>query len=211
MQIIPAILTNDLNEFNSLISKAEKVVDRVQIDCIDGQFANNVTVDPEILKNISTNLSYDFHLMVKEPINWIKKCVLGPKSRIIGQIEYMQSQNDFINLVKKTNSQVGLAIDLATPVEKLDQNLLKNLDILLLMSVNAGFDHQEFDLNVWDKITKVVSLRAQTGSIFKIVIDGGVTKEIVNQMKSVGVDEVYVGKRIFDPDLKQNLSLFSNG
>lgn len=209
MQIIPAILTSDLNEFTTLLSKAEIVVDRVQIDCIDGQYVTNTTVDPEVLKNIATNINFDFHLMVKEPINWISKCVNNPKTRIIGQIEFMQNQNDFINTVKKTSALAGLGIDLATAIEKLDETVLLNLDLLLIMSVNAGFDHQEFDLNVWDKIKKAVELRRSKNAKFKITVDGGVTKEIIRQMEGLGVDEVYVGKRIFDPDLKDNLRLFS--
>lgn len=211
MIIIPAILTNDINEFTSLLEKAEKAVDRVQIDVVDGEFANNTTVSPEILNNIATNLSFDFHLMVKDPVNWINKCKPGEKNIIIGQIEKMTNQNEFIDKVKSLKTGVGLGVDLPTTLDKLDENVLAKINLLLLMSVQAGWDHQEFDLSVWDKIRGLVELRKKLNANFKIAIDGGVTKELVTEMANLGVDEVYVGKRIFDPDLKINLNMFQTG
>lgn len=217
MKIIPAILTNDLNELTSLLEKAEKAVDRVQIDVIDGEFVGNKTIDPAVLKNLSTFLNFDFHLMVKEPINWIEKCLRDEASgkpentRIIGQIEMMQSQKDFVHKIMLTKCQAGLAIDLDTPVEKINEEALKEIDLLLIMSVKAGWFGQEFDLSTWDKIKAAVELRKKINGKFKIVIDGGVTKELVHEMQNLGVDEVFVGRRIFDPDLEQNLKLFNNG
>lgn len=211
MKIIPAILTDDLGQLTSLEAKAEGVVDRIQIDVIDNKFANNSTVDPAVLKNIVTSLSLDFHLMVKDPLEWIEHCVANEKNRIIGQIEFMQNQSEFIDKVKLFGCLPGLGIDLETPIQKLGQAVLATIDILLLMSVKAGWDHQEFDLNVFDKIKEAVEIRKKLNLKFKISIDGGVTKELINQMTSFGVDEVFVGKRIFDPDLKSNLELFQTG
>lgn len=211
MKIIPAILTDDLSELTTLENKAEGAVDRIQIDVIDNKFAANSTIDPAVLKNINTILSLDFHLMVKDPIEWINHCVLGKNNRIIGQIEYMQSQVDFVGKVMNAGTFPGLAVDLNTQVEKLDSSILSKIDVVLLMSVPAGFAGQEFNLNVWDKIKKLSDLRRNANLKFKICVDGGITKELINDMEKLGVDEVAVGKRIFEPDLKSNLKLFSNG
>jgi ribulose-phosphate 3-epimerase len=211
MIIVPAILTNDLGEFTTLIAKAEKATNRVQIDVIDDKFSNNKTVDPELLKNISTFLSFDFHLMVSQPIDWINKCINKETNTLIGQIEMMKDQNEFVDKVKEAGSLAGLGVDLDTPIEKLNKDALLKIDLILLMSVKAGFGGQEFDLATWDKIKEVVELRKQLNAKFKITVDGGITKEIVNQMKNYGVDEVYVGRRIFEPDLRENLKQFDNG
>src|SRR3972149_8863071 len=120
MKIIPSILTNDLSELTNLIAKAEGVVNRIQIDVIDHKFADNITVDPTILKNINTFLNLDFHLMVKDLINWIDKCTLNENSRIIGQIEEMTNQKEFVEKVMSLGSLAGLGIDLQTPVDQLD-------------------------------------------------------------------------------------------
>ncbi len=211
MKIIPAILTNDLGELTSLENIAEGAVDRIQIDVIDAKFAPNSTIDPAVLKNINTILNLDFHLMVKDPIEWIEHCVAGEKNRIIGQIEYMANQNEFIDTVLNSKSLPGLALDLPTPVDKLDKEVLSKIDVILLMSVPAGFAGQEFNLDVWTKISQIIKIRKDSNLEFKVCIDGGITKELINQMESQGVDEVAVGKRIFEPDLKENLKLFADG
>ena len=210
MLIIPAILSNDPAEIRVLLEKCETAgVERAQIDVIDNKFADNLTVDPLILKQIHTFINLDFHLMVKGPIDWIDHCLQGPKTRIIGQIEYMENQADFIRKIKENGSLAGLALDLNTPPDKLDQNALKDVDVVLLMSVPAGFGGQEFDMAVWEKVDIVAQLRSSLNLNFKILIDGGVTKELVNQMQKSGVDEAAVGRRIFEPDLKENLEVFN--
>jgi len=211
MIVIPAILTNDLDELTALLLKAERATDRVQIDVIDGKFAENETIDPQVLKNISTFLNFDFHLMVDEPVDWIDKCRSGEKNRVIGQIEMMKSQGEFVQKVKERRFLAGLAIDLETPVEKLDEKVLPLVDLILLMSVKAGWGGQEFNLDVWDKIKSAVEMRKKLDADFKITVDGGVTKELISEMAGQGVNEVFVGRRIFEPDLKENLKLFNNG
>jgi ribulose-phosphate 3-epimerase len=211
MLIIPAILTNDPGELASLENKAEGIVNRIQIDVIDNKFADNITIDPEVLKKTVTYLNLDFHLMVKSPIDWIDHCVLGSKNRIIGQIEYMESQKEFVDRVTFTGSIAGLGIDLATSIDNLDQSVLSKIGVILLMSVPAGFGGQEFNLETFGKIEKLVKIRSELKLNFKICVDGGITKELINEMESLGVDEVTVGKRIFEPDLKTNLETFRNG
>ncbi len=211
MKIIPAILTDDIGQLASLTEIAEGVVSRVQIDIIDNKFAPNSTVDPAVLKNVNTILDLDFHLMVKDPIEWVDHCIpveisKTNKTRIIGQIEYMENQKNFIEKIESAKCLAGLGVDLATPISKLDVNVLPKVEVILLMSVPAGFAGQQFDLNVWEKIKALVELRKKSNLNFKICIDGGVTKELINEMELLGVNEVAVGKRIFDPDLKSNLA-----
>ncbi len=208
MIIIPSILTNDKDELSLLLSKAEDVVERVQIDVVDHKFADNLTVDPEILKTIKTNLDLDFHLMVKNPIEWVDHCIQGGEHRIIGQIELMENQKAFVEKVI-TDSKVGLAIDLPTPIERLDQDVLSNVNVILLMSVKAGWGGQEFDLEVFSKIEKLDRLRKELKLRFRICVDGGVTKKLVEDMEKAGVDEVAIGRRILEGDLEANLKMFN--
>src|SRR5579859_7539206 len=132
MKIIPAILTNDLSELTSLINKGEGAVNRVQIDVIDRQFADNITVDPTILKNIATSLNLDFHLMVKGPIDWIDHCVMSKNNRIIGQIEAMENQDEFVQKVIGMGSLPGLGVNIATPIDDIGQKVLSKLAVVLL-------------------------------------------------------------------------------
>jgi len=214
MLIIPAILTNQIDELTALEKKAEGIVDRVQIDVIDHKFADNITVDPLLLRKDHTILNLDYHLMVKSPSEWIENCIRSEtflKDRIIGQIEEMENQGYFVDRVLSLKSIPGLAVDLPTGVDKLDQSVLSKVEVVLLMSVKAGWGGQEFDLETFRKIEKLVRIREELNMGFKILVDGGVTKELVKEMENAGVDEVAVGQRIFEPDLKGNLDLFKNG
>lgn len=209
MEIIPAILTNDANELASLISKAEGITQKVQIDIIDGVFANNKTVDPSALEELETNLFLDFHLMTKEPVYWVERCIRGQADRIIGQIEKMSDQLEFIGKVQEAGAKCGLGIDLKTPLSNITPQTLSSVDVILIMSVPAGFAGQEFDPTVLAKLKELNDIRSQGGHNFRICVDGGVTPDLMKKLKDVGVDEVAIGKRVFEGDIKQNLDKFS--
>lgn len=208
MKIIPAILTSDLSEAREMISRCEGVVDRVQIDVIDGIFADNKTVDPQVFFDIETDLKLDFHLMVKEPVNWVEKCVRAHADRIIGHIEHMSSQEEFIGKVQEVGLEIGLGVDIATAIEAMDETLVNSLDTILVMSVRAGFGGQEFDERALSKIEKLNEIRSLDVTPFTIMDDGGVTLSLIDDTKRAGVDEVVIGRRLFDGDLKENIERF---
>jgi len=208
LEIIPAILTNDPKELEQLIGKAEGVVDRAQIDIVGGQFAKNETIDPSVLENVDTNLKLDFHLMTKNPTAWVERCIKGMADRIFGQIEMMDDQIEFVGKVQEVGAKIGLAIDIDTPVSDLDSTILNNLDAVLLMSYPAGVGGQPFDPKVLDKIKKLDGIRARDNTPFKICVDGGITEKTIGKVRKAGVDEVAIGRRIFEGDLKENLLRF---
>jgi ribulose-phosphate 3-epimerase len=204
MEIIPSILTNDLREVEEKIVRLEGIVERAQIDVIDGQFAPNRTFDPTLLINLETDLNLDFHLMTREPILWVERVGRAQAERVIGQIEQMTDQLKFVGKVQELGLSVGLAVDLETPVSNLDPAILMDLDVVLLMSVPAGFGGQEFDPRVHGKIKELVKIRKKDNSPFKICVDGGVTEEIVVDLANENVDEVITG-RLFEGDLAENI------
>ena len=205
VEIIPAILTSDPQELKQLINEAEGVVEGVQIDVLDGQFAKNETIDPSIFQTIETNLNLDFHLMTKEPVDWIEKSTRVLAKRIIGQVEMMENQMEFIEKVIETGTLVGLAVDIATPVSDLDPEVIMSLDAILVMSVPAGFSGQKFDDSVFEKIEKLNKKREGGTFKYKICVDGGVTTDNAKKLVEVGADELFIGKRLFEGDLKENI------
>lgn len=110
VEVIPSILTSDAKELESMLKRYGGMVERVHIDIIDGKFADNRTIDPSALEKIDIDLKLDYHLMVKEPINWIEKCARAMADRIIGQIEMMGNQVEFVGKVQKVGTQVGLGM-----------------------------------------------------------------------------------------------------
>ena len=157
--VVPAILTSDPGELTKFLALVEGVVKRVQVDIIDGDFVENKTIDPEVFEHVDTELLVDFHLMVKEPKNWVERCARAGADRIIGQIEMMSSQEEFVGKVQEVGAYVGLAIDLDTPVENLENSIINTLDAVLVMSVQAGFGGQKFDPKAIEKIEKLDKIR----------------------------------------------------
>ena len=209
VEVIPAILTADTREVKEKLARAEGIVKRVQIDIIDGVFAQNRTIEPSVLEAIDTGLSLDFHLMTKEPIDWVEKAVRGGADRIIGQVEMMASQVEFVGKVSEIGLSVGLAIDLDTEIEALDPVVLTNLDVVLVMAVKAGWGGQKFDPSALDKVKRLDEIRAHDSSPFKICVDGGETLEVIDETHFAGADEVAIGQRVFKGDLAQNIEAFN--
>lgn len=210
VEIIPSILTKDPDEAVEMIKRCDGVVQRVQIDVVDGIFANNVTVKPWELKNLNVFLGLDFHLMVNEPIDWVERCLGVGADRIIGQIEMMSSQIDFVKKVEEKNLRLGLAIDLDTSVSKIDESLFEKLDVILVMSVKAGFGNQKFEIRALDKIKELNAIRVKNKTPFRICIDGGETEDVIDDSVFDGADEIVVGRRLFKGDIKENIELFKN-
>lgn len=209
VEIIPSLLTSDPEELEKLIRRAEGVVNRVHIDIIDGEFVDNRTINPKVLGNIKSDLKYGYHLMVKEPKNWIESCVRGSADRIIGHIEMMSDKIEFVEKVRAAGAGVGLAIDLATEVSKVDSIILNNLDVVVVMSVSAGFGGQKFNEKSLDKVRELNKIRAKGGRPFRICVDGGVSEENIKKLVKAGTDEVSIGRRLFKGDLKKNIDMLT--
>lgn len=205
VKIIPAILTSDIKEVEEKLNKAEGVIERVQIDIVDGQFAANKTIEPSALEVLDTDLLLDFHLMTKSPSDWVERAVRGGADRIIGQVEMMDDQVDFLGKVGQVGLEVGLALDLPTPVSAIDPTVLTNLDVVLVMSVKAGFGGQKFEEEAIEKIKNLAQNREENSATFRICVDGGITYENIKRVAAAGADEVAIGASIFEGDLRQNI------
>lgn len=209
LEIIPAILTNDPEELEAKIKQLEGLVERVQIDIIDGVFADNKTIGLEALENLETNLLLDIHLMTKEPVEWVEHCVRAMADRIIGQVEMMSDQIEFVGRITKAGVKVGLALDLETPVSKLDPVILKDLDTVLTMSVKAGLGGQKFEQMPLEKIRELDEIRLRDTTPFRICVDGGITPEHVQEIKEAGADEIVVGSSLWEGDIAHKLEVLS--
>ncbi|OGC59521.1 hypothetical protein A3A70_01395 [candidate division WWE3 bacterium RIFCSPLOWO2_01_FULL_42_11] len=207
LEIFPTILTDDPEELEEKIRVLEIVgrSKKVHLDIIDGEFVENRTVSLEAVAGVETTLSLDIHLMVVEPVLWIERALACGPERIIGHIEKMEDQDAYIKKVIGTGLRAGLAVDLETPIEKIDPMVTSEVDVVFLMGVRAGFGGQEFNRIVLDKVEKLVQIRDAEGASFKILVDGGVNAENVKEIEQAGANEVAVGH-----DFEQVKDLYGN-
>ena len=192
MQIIPTVgLKKDFGEAEVRIQDVCKSSRWIQIDVCDNVFAPGKTFELELLRKLdfetNSNL-WDVHLMVKEPISWVNKCISVGSSRIIGQVEMMKDQNEFLERVKSETAEAGLAFDVDTKIEKISGDW----DIILIMGRQAGFGYYDFEEKVLDKIKTVKDMGYLVG------VDGGADIDNIFKIKQAGADIVYSEVNYFD-------------
>jgi ribulose-phosphate 3-epimerase len=194
MRIIPTTgLHKNFDEAEERLRQIKDYSRWIQVDVCDNVFAAGKTFELELLKKISfntDNVLWDIHLMVKEPIDWIEKCMFIGASRIIGQVEMMTNRDDFVSRVKDTGLEVGLAFDVETIINQIP----KEVDEILIMGRKAGFGYFEMDKSV----VKRVKQAKQIANTMAIAIDGGVDVENVKMLENEGVEIVYSEKNYFD-------------
>lgn len=194
MEIIPAVLTHDIVAAQVLITDIlnKRKVARMQVDFIDGEFANNKTFRPSELDLFQyMPVKFDAHLMVVEDnvLVWSKVAQKVGYDRIITQVESISHPEEY----------TGLALDIHSPITAIRPEWYKKLDVVLLMAVEPGFGSQEFIPGVLDKVSYLRNLRDLSHLTFKIQVDGGVHKKHLWELEKAGVDEVVVGgKRFID-------------
>jgi len=204
MQIIPTILEKDFLAAESKIRHVKDISKWIQVDVIDGNFANGKTFELELLNSLDQEVEdvlWEIHLMVKEPKNWISKCNFISASRIIGQVELMSDLDEFVDEVKNLGMEAGLGFDIETKIK----NIPEETDLILLMSRKAGFEHQEFDKRVFEKIEELKIIREEKDLHFKIGIDGGINEDNIKQLSEAGADIACCGGAIFNGMVEDNL------
>lgn len=204
MNLYPTILTDSVKIVQDQLNLVKDLqpIKVVQVDVLDGQLADNVTVTPMDLMDLDFGrLQLDFHLMVEEPLNTVHELVECrawlPVRAVIAQVERMSFQADFLQTVKKEDWLPGLGLDLFTPLTAIDQDSWAQLDIVQLMAVEMGFQGQAFQPRIMDKIKELVKLRSKQGLKFSILIDGGIKANLVTELARVGVDGIAVGSQLW--------------
>lgn len=189
-EIVPTILTSDFFQLSERMELLKDVAGRVQVDIIDGKFAENQTIPIESLKELTIEPKLDLHLMVKEPEEWINRSLEVLPDQLIGQVEMMSDISGFINQTVEAGMKVGIALDLQTPVESVPEEDYHLVDTILLLGVRAGFGGQEFDPGVLSKIEKIKSI---VGDLVEIGVDGGVGEKEILLCKKAGADIFCIG------------------
>ncbi len=166
----------------------------IHIDIIDGKFANNTTfMDPEPFKKYTSDMFFELHMMVENPVQYLKPWADAGFKRFIGQIEKMPDQAEFV-AQGQLLAEVGLAIDGETGMEEL-QVPIDDLDCLLFMSIKAGFSGQQFN---GAYLEKMEMLRDTTW--IPLEVDGGVTDTTILEARGMGATRFVSTSFIYNSD-----------
>ena len=197
--IVPALLTDSKQQFNKMLEACTSFADLVQIDIMDGVFVPSTSIGPQDIESASTSIKSEAHLMVADPLSWLKPFKSLGTERIIYHFEIDTDHTKIIESIRSEGFRVGIAVNPPTSIEEFEK-FVGLIDSVLFMSVNPGFYGAPFIPEVLDKI------RAFKGKYpDKLTgIDGGVKLDNVCAVADSGVDYICVGSAILkakDPSL----------
>lgn len=206
MNIYPSILTDSVSVLQEQLDKVSSIssIETVQIDIIDGEFADDLTLSPiDLIGTDFGDITLDFHLMVNEPVDYVFECKQIENVRsVIGQIERMTSQKEFIDEALELNILPGLSLDLYTPVESIHPENWDKLRIVQIMGNKAGIQGQEFNAQIaLSKVKQLVEIKKSLDlRNLEIIVDIGVNDTTIEQILKAGASGVVVGSFLWKSD-----------
>lgn len=201
--IAPSMLSADflkLGEEIEMINNSE--ADWFHLDVMDGKFVPNISYGMPIIKHMkrTAKKTFDVHLMVEEPERYIEDFKKAGADYLTVHYETGYHLHRTLTTIKAHGMKAGLAINPHTPVDMV-QDIIHEIDLLLVMSINPGFGGQKFLTLTYDKIRRAKELITSKGASTLIEIDGGVTLDNAGDIIAAGADVLVAGNTVFSaPD-----------
>ena len=215
IQISPSILSADFSQLGNEIKRLEEGgADMIHVDVMDGHFVPNLTMGPPIIKSLRkfTKLPFDVHLMISPVHKYIKDYADAGADIITIHPEATENLAVSIDHIKNLGKKVGVSLNPESKIN-LITDLLNQIDLVLIMSVNPGFGGQKFMPEVLEKIKELKKIRDQKNIDFDIEIDGGINFDNNKLAIEAGANILVSGTTIFknnNGDIKKNIDLLKS-
>jgi len=212
IQISPSILSADFSQLGSEIKRLEEGgADMIHVDVMDGHFVPNLTIGPPVIKALRNHcsLKFDVHLMISPVHKYIEAYANAGADIITIHPEATENLENSIKKIKELNKKVGVSLNPESKIS-LITNLLNQIDLVLIMSVNPGFGGQKFMPQVLEKIKDLKKIQQEKNLNFDIEIDGGINFDNCKSAIDAGANILVSGTTIFksnNGDIKKNINL----
>jgi ribulose-phosphate 3-epimerase len=200
VKLAPSILSADFSKLGEQVIEVETAgADMLHIDVMDGHFVPNISIGPLILDSLrgKTSLPFDTHLMIENPEKYIKRFVSAGSDIITVHAEASPHLHRLIHYINDCGAKAGVALNPSTPLTFVE-NVLVDLDLLLIMTVNPGFGGQTFIKTMLPKIEEARELIDQSGLEIELEVDGGIKPENARDVAKAGANILVSGSGIFN-------------
>lgn len=199
IKIAPSILSADFSRLGEEVKAVEEAgADWIHVDVMDGVFVPNITVGPPVVESLRkvTELPLDCHLMIENADKYIADFVSAGADIISVHVEACPHLHRTIQTIKEHGAKAGVVLNPATTLFALDE-IIEDVDMVLLMSVNPGFGGQKFIQQVLGKIQLLRDTLNQSSAEIDVQVDGGINPENAHIIKKAGANVLVAGSAIF--------------
>ena len=206
VEIAPSVLAADFAALGAAVQAVERGgAELIHFDVMDGRFVPNISIGLPVLESLrkATRLPLDVHLMIESPEHWVDAFAGAGADSLIVHQEGNYHLERLLAEIRRHKLGVGVAINPATPVSTL-MEVLPEVDVVLVMSVNPGFGGQKFLTSSLGKMRRLRELREQNGYKYRIQVDGGVAMDTVADITRAGGEILVAGTSVFhEPDMAE--------